>query len=293
MKFKKKKKITEDLRDKSFFLNCQIFKDFTKDNTLENLVDNYNKSCEEGWQVKIHNKKRWILIFPYKIIFDLINKQGDQISAQISEIIQKVGDIESILYVGGYCSNEVLIKNFEEKFKNIFHLKPSNPERAILKGAVLFGINPNIINLRISAYTIGFNCDEDWDEIKHDGIDKKYQYYDSVNAKYKCKDSFHILIKKGQEIPQDYTITESFITMNSRIIILKFFKTMNPNPILFTEEGVELIGNEQLDLGRDYSLGERNFNIILKFGGTFYDAKCIHEKSGKELKFPLYFNNNY
>ena len=67
---------------------------------------------------------------------------------------------------------------------------------------------------------------------------------------------------------------------------------MNPNPILFTEEGVELIGNEQLDLGRDYSLEERNFKIILKFGGTFYDAKCIHDKSGKELKFPLYFNNN-
>jgi len=289
----KKKKITEDLREKSFFLNCQIFKDFMKDITLENLVDNYNKSCEKGWQIKIHNKKRWILMFPYKIIFDLIYKQAELISAQISEIIQKVSDIESILYVGGYCSNEVLIKYFKEKFKNLCHLKPSNPEKAILKGAVLFGINPNIINLRISAYTIGFNCDEDWDEIKHAGIDKKYQYYDAINGKFKCKDSFHILIKKGQEIPQDYTITESFFTMNSRIIILKFFKTLNPNPVLFTEEGVELIGNEQLDLGRDFNLEDRNFNIILKFGGTFYDAKCIHEKSGKVLKFPLYFNNSY
>ena len=182
----------------------------------------------------------------------------------------------------------MLINYIEDKFKNLFHLKPSNPIKAILFGAVLFGLNPNIINLRISPYTIGFNCDEDWDEKKHAGIGEKY--YDAVNAKFKFKYSFRILIKKGQEIPKDYTINSSFIIMNSRFILLKFFKTSNPDPVLYTEKGVELIGNEQLDLGRDYSLEERIFNIILKFGGTFYDAICTHEKSRKSLKFPLYFN---
>ena len=284
----KKKKITDDLKDQSFFLNCQIFEDFIIDINLEDLVDKYNSSCKEGWQVGIKNGKRWILTFPYKIIFDLINNQGNQISEQISEIINKTNDIESILYVGGYCSNEILINHFKNKFKNLVHLKPSNPEKAVLKGAVLFGINPNIINLRISPYTIGFNCDEDWNEQIHGGIGEKY--YDALNAVFKCKNSFHILIKKGEKISQNNIITKSFITMNSRIIILKFFKTLNPNPVLFTEKGVELIGNEKLDLGRDYNYEERSFYINLKFGGTFYDASCIHIKSGKVLKFPLYFN---
>ena len=40
VKIQIKKKITKDLKDKSFFLNCQIFEDFIKDISLQNLVDN-------------------------------------------------------------------------------------------------------------------------------------------------------------------------------------------------------------------------------------------------------------
>ena len=44
MKFKKKK-ITEESKHKYFFLNYQIFQDFTDDKSIEELVDKYNKTC--------------------------------------------------------------------------------------------------------------------------------------------------------------------------------------------------------------------------------------------------------
>lgn len=78
--------------------------------------------------------------------------------------------------------------------------------------------------------------------------------------------------------------------MNSRIILLKFFKSDKVNPVLWTEKGVELIGNEQLDLGKDFPEGERSFILRLKFGGTYAVASCSHSNSEREISFPLYFN---
>lgn len=285
----KQKKITEDLKNQSFFLNCQIFEDFINDIELKDLVNNFNNSCKEGWKIDIKNEKRWILNFPYKIFFDLIEAHASKIAEQIDEIYKKTVDVESILYVGGYCSNEVLINNLKNKFKNLAHLKPSHPEIAVVKGAVLFGLNPNLINIRKAMYTIGFNCDDNWNDQLHSGIGEKY--YDYNYNIYKCRNSFHTIIKKGQDIPQNNVITKYFTTMNPRIIILKFFKSEKENPVLWTENGVKLIGNEQLDLSNDYPLGQRDFIINIRFGGTYADAKCTHYLSGKTLNFPLYFNN--
>lgn len=170
----KKKKINENSKNKNFILNCQIFQDFTNDIGIEYLVEKYNNTCYTGWEITIQNAKHWILSLPNKIFFDLINRQALKITEEISKINQNVKNVESILYVGGYCSNEILINNIKKKFKNIVHLKPSHPETAVVKGAVLFGINPNIIKLRKAKYTIGFCTNSIWDESKHGLIGEKY-----------------------------------------------------------------------------------------------------------------------
>ena len=44
-----------------------------------------------------------------------------------------------------------------------------------------------------------------------------------------------------------------------------------------------------MDLKRDYNDNERDVIVIMKFGGTFVEAECIHEKSGERVKTNLYF----
>ena len=281
------KKITEDSRDKFFFLNCQLFEEFT-DLNLEIIVKNYNKSCQEGWRVAIKNTKKWVLYFPFNIIFDLIKEHSKIISKQIAQIQKKVNDVESILYVGGYCSNEILLNNIKEEFSELSHLKPSRPEIAVVKGAVLFGINPEKIKFRIFPYTLGFNCDDDWNDAIHGKIGE--QQYNNVTKKNVCLNSFHIFIKIGEIISKNHTITHNFISIDSRYINLKFFKSLKSNPILWTEEGVELIGSDIIDLQNDYPINERNFTVTLKFGGTYVEAKCFHNQSKLEKDLPLYFN---
>ena len=282
-----KKKITKDLENETFTLNCQIFENFIENN-LQDLVNNYNNSCQENWKISISSK--WWLIIPYKIFFDLISEHAKKISKLLKKIVNTVPDIKCILYVGGYSSNEILIDEIKNNFNNITHLKPARPIIAIIKGAVLFGLKPEIVKIRKAPYTIGFNCDLNWDERIHAGKGRKI--FNIFHKTYKCLNSFDKFIEVEQDIPEGLKISRNFIALNSRYIYLKFFKTLKKNPILYTEDGVEILGEDKLDLGKEYPLEERSFKVTLIFKGTYVDAKCIHNKSGKEISFKLYFNKN-
>ena len=281
-----KKKITEDSKDKLFLINCQLFKDFV-DQSLEELVDNYNSKCNIRWKVTIKNKKNWILFFPYNIFFDLIEEHSKKIIEQLKNICEKVQDIESILYVGGYVSNDILFNNIKKNF-NLYHLRPNSPEIAVAKGAVLFGLNPDKIKIRIFPFTLGINCDDYWDEKIHG--EKVTKYINPIDNKYLCLNSFHTFIKRGEAIPKNHSITHNFFMLNTRNLVLKFFKTLKNNPILWTEDGIDLIGSDTINFEKDFPLNDLAFSVILKFGGTYVEAKCFHYKSKTESNLILYFN---
>ena len=282
----KKKKITENLKDKDFLVNCQIFENFV-DQNLKEIVEDYNSRCDERWKVTIKNEKIWLLSFPYNIFFDLIEEHSKKIIEQLNNIFEKVQGIDGILYVGGYISNDILFNNIKKNF-NLLHIRPSPPEIAVVKGAVLFGLNPDKIKIRIFPYTLGFNCDDFWDENIHGG--KGTKYANEIDKSFLCLNSFHTFIKMGEAIPKNHSITHNFFTLNSRNLIIKFFKTQKNNPILWTEDGIELIGSDTIDLQKDYSIYERGLSVTLKFGGTYVEAKCIHYGSKIETNLVLYFN---
>ena len=71
----------------------------------------------------------------------------------------------------------------------------------MVKGAVLFGLNPNIIKMGKAKHIIGSNYDDIWNDAIHGGISEGYY---EINYNFsKCRNSFHIFIKKGQNISQN------------------------------------------------------------------------------------------
>ena len=48
-------------------------------------------------------------------------------------------------------------------YPNIKHICPSNLGNAILRGAALFGLNPERIKTRKAKYSIGMSAYLDWD----------------------------------------------------------------------------------------------------------------------------------
>jgi hypothetical protein len=275
---------------------CDVFQDFNENIDLKDLIDKYNNSLNDSnLKLEIKSKKKYIILFPYKILDNYIEEQSKLICKEIKNIISKAKNktsvaINKLVFVGGYCSNEVLIskiKNDLEKYIELF-IKPSNHYLAIMDGAVLFGLNPNIIDIRIAKYTIGMQTRSLWNEEKHSKNGKKV--FDEDNKVWRCENCFAKFIEVNQELKNGEEIPpKTFSMVSPRTCTLHFYKSLKPNPIFTFEKGVEKMVECELDAGKDYPLGERDFKVYMKLNGTFIDIKAVHEKSGKFCKVNLKF----
>ena len=288
---------SEKIKEKGKYpIHCNVFEDFFEEDVKE-LVDKYNNSLNDNeLKLEVKSKKKWIILFPYKILDIYIGEQSKLICEEIKKILKKSKeqiniDINKVIFVGGYSSNKLLTSKISLELNEYigFFLKPSNPYLSIVEGAVLFGINPNIIETRIAKYTIGMETRNKWNEEKYsqNGI----KFFDENSKKWLCDKCFRKFIEVGQKLQINEEIPPgSFSMAGSRIATLQFFKSLKPNPLFTFEEGVEKIAECELDAEKDYPVGERSFKIYMKLSGTFIDVQGVHTKSGKKCKVKLKFD---
>ena len=280
-------------RCENFPINFSIFQDFYEndDRSIDDLIQKYNNECfDRNLEIKVKSRKKWIVEVPYKVIYKYMKNQAKSICTAIKDILNSTNlNINTIIFVGGYCSNEIMIslikKELDQRIKN--YLQPSKPCLAIMEGAVLFGINPNIINTRISRYTIGQGTRGFWNEKKHAKFGKKV--FDEDQQVWRCENCFDKFIEINEKLKINQEITRSYSMIGPRFCNLNYYKSFNPNPIFTFETGVEQIGECNIDAGKEYPKGERDIKVTMKFGGTFVDVKAKHVQSGKEFVTTLKF----
>ncbi|XP_053400259.1 heat shock 70 kDa protein 12A-like isoform X2 [Mercenaria mercenaria] len=81
-------------------------------------------------------------------------------------------DIKAILMVGGFSESPLLQHAVKEAFPEEKVLIPSNPSSTVLRGALMFGHNPECITERILKYTYGVNTTMPFKAWRHP-IEKK------------------------------------------------------------------------------------------------------------------------
>ena len=295
---------TNDIIEKNekYTINFSLFQDIFEDDVdISDLVKAYNDNIYDDNLLLSNkkNKKKWIVELPYKIIFNYMKEQANSICKIINEINSKE-EIKTIIFVGGYCYNEILIQLIKNGLNKITtYLQPSNPSLAIMEGAVLFGIEPSTINVRKAKYTIGIKCDMEWNDEKHSEKGKKY--FDEENQKFYCEDCFFKFVEINQSLKYGEEISHiPFISSRNKfnskkvILIIKFFKTKKSNPIFISEEGIIEMGECRLKFEKMWEKNdnykERKIKIIMKFGGTYINVTAIHLKSGKTVKITLTFD---
>lgn len=293
--FKEGTNLEKIKKNEKFPINFSIFQDIYEngDLGLGDLIRRYNDYCkEENLKISVKSKKKWIVELPYKIVYNFIRTQAKYICDQIKKILNKTSfNINTIIFVGGYCSNEIIIseikKEVDKRINNF--LQPSRPCLAIMEGAVLFGINPNIINTRISRFTIGQGTRSIWNEKKHSKFGKKV--FDELQKTWRCENCFDKFIEINQKLKLNQEVTRTYYMVGPRYCNLKFYKTLNPKPVFTFDNGVEKIGKCKIDAGKDYpqELKERELKVTMKFGGTCIDVKAIHVKSGNKVETTLKF----
>ena len=280
-------------KNEKYPINCSIFQGiFDKRININKLIDNYNNKCsDDELKLNVKSSKKWIISFPYKIIYNYIKNQTDSICKIINKIIESSDeDINSMILVGGYCSNEILISEIKNNLSSkISHfLQPSKPCLSIMEGAVIFGLNPTKIIQRKAKYTIGTTVCIKWNEELHSNKGKKS--YNNEKNIWMCNNCFSPFIIINQSLTLNQEIKKNYNMHSPRYCMIRFYKTLKPNPNFVDEEEVEEIGNCRLDAGKDYPPDQRGILITMRIGGTFIDVKAKHKISGNFIKTKLDFN---
>ena len=272
-------------------INFSLFQDiFDDDVEINELVEEYNSNIyDDDFQLTVKKtKKKWIVEFPYNIVLNYMKIQANSICKIINDINTKE-EIKTMIFVGGYCSNEILVNLIKNGLKIITtYLQPSNPSLAIMEGAVLFGIEPSTINIRKAKYTIGKGIGIPWDDKLHSEKGKKI-YVKELKEWY-CNNCFEKFIEINQNLKYEEIISHTAYSRSFYLTIF-FYKTKKQNPLFTDEEGIKKIGECRIILDKEYkNIKDREIKTTMKFGGTFIDVTAIHLKSGKSVKTKLTFD---
>ena len=286
-----KETIDEDNKNELFKIDCKLLFKNSPDLDIKSAIKNYNKNCREGWKIeeeeeKDENDKQ--IGFPYQIIYDLIKEITDEVSNILLEIISEVQNISTIFYVGGFCNSDFIVngikKKIEEKHPNIKHIKPPNADRAVLEGAIYYGLSPQKIKSRKAKYTLGISAYIDWkDEFQNGGK----LFYDEEFNNYVCKNAFYNFISKNDDIPYDSHITKPFrlrkYDNNKYGGLLIIYKSEKEKVLFVDEESVNEIGrfNFEVNDEREYEYNDDNrlFFVTIELGGTFLNITAYHKNS--------------
>ena len=201
--------------------------------------------------------------------------------------------IDFILLVGGYASCNTLRSHIQRQFSGQCKvLFPTDPQEVIIKGAVWFGKNPNVVSSRVSALTYGIAVSERFDESKH----KPENLFTTNDGTEYCCDVFKKLVQKGESVGCDEVREHTFtpISSDQTEIPFIFFSTERLNVKNVDEWGLDRIGSFIVQ-SPDTTKGlDRSIRLEIKFGFTEIQATAtdIESKKTKSIKLDFLRNKN-
>ncbi|XP_078592854.1 heat shock 70 kDa protein 12A-like [Branchiostoma floridae x Branchiostoma japonicum] len=216
----------------------------------------------------------------------------DMFEPAVSSIVEHIGnllrkpklrDVRYFFLVGGFSGSAVLQKAIRDNFKNDYRiLVPAEPNMAIVKGAVMFGKTPKVIQRRISARTYGVRTTKNFVEGHHP---PSKRFYTSTGSP-KCRGIFKTLLNINDvvRLGESKTFTFHPLEPDQSRVTFDFFMTKSENPKYVDDEGVIPEGCRITVRSPNISKGtNRDIELKIEFGGTEITATAIDVDSGSNV----------
>ncbi|XP_061188822.1 uncharacterized protein LOC133196997 [Saccostrea echinata] len=169
-------------------------------------------------------------------------------------------EIKSILLVGGFANSEIVFQSVKERFPNKHVYCPPDADLSVLKGAVIYGHNPDLIASRICRVWHGVILNES---------------FFPVNLEC-CKNDFYVLTQKGQPITVDarvihrFNVDEKYDMKTLRLTIFSSAADCLPSS---KSEDLNHVVNFDLDIP-PRKAGIRMIQLAVKLKGTQFEFKA-------------------
>ena len=250
-------------------------------------INEYVKRSRYANEISIRLDKIFI---SHKIMKELFDKSVQTTIAHLKSVMQETDadKIKAILMVGGFSESHVLQDAIRREFSHLQVIIPPAPSSIVLRGSVIFGHDPILIEQRVLKKTYGTRHTPLFDERKHPE-DKK------TTLKYKGKtydvvETFNVKATQGETVVVGRTQLLGchrplFRTQDA--VYIKFYASDVKEPI-YIDDSCTPIGDMIIDLS-GLPDDEKNVSVSLNFGDTEIKATARVEKTGKATDVKLSF----
>ncbi|XP_037127269.1 heat shock 70 kDa protein 12A isoform X5 [Syngnathus acus] len=214
----------------------------------------------------------------------------DHIIQHLNELFEKpeVSDIKFLFLVGGFAESALLqqaVQNMLQGRSRI--IIPHDVGLTILKGAVLFGLDPSIIKVRRSPLTYGVGVLNRFVEGKHPP--DKLLVKDGTRW---CTDVFDTFIAADQSVALGEMVKRSYTPAkpSQQIIVIHVYCAEKEKVAFISESGVKKCGSLRLDVsGTESAAPRREIQTLMQFGDTEIRAVAVDVSTGRTVKASIDF----
>jgi len=228
----------------------------------------------------------------------------EKIKMTIGEVLNspEVKGIQYLFLVGGFAESPILQHEIRRAFSSILKvIIPQDVSLTILKGAVLFGLDPTIVNVRRSRLTYGVSVLNRFIPDFHP-MEKKI-VKDNIEW---CADIFDKFVLVDQSIGLGDIVIRKYTPArhNQAQCIISFYCSESDKPIYVTDPGVRKIGTLVLDMFYDgyppsdaqhNSTNQKNqrreIQTRMVFGDTEIKVSALDVSTGKCVRATIDFLN--
>nr|XP_046257966.1 heat shock 70 kDa protein 12A isoform X5 [Scatophagus argus] len=214
----------------------------------------------------------------------------DHIIQHLSELFEKpeVSDIKFLFLVGGFAESPLLqqaVQNMLQGRSRI--IIPHDVGLTILKGAVLFGLDPSVIKVRRSPLTYGVGVLNRFVEGKHPP--EKLLVKDGTRW---CTDVFDTFIAADQSVALGEMVKRSYTPAkpSQQVIVIHVYCSERESAGFISEPGVRKCGTLRLDVsGTESTAPRREIQTLMQFGDTEIRAMAVDVSTGRTVKASIDF----
>ena len=196
-------------------------------------------------------------------------------------------NVEYLFLVGGFAESPVLRQAMKENFSHQLQvIIPQDVSLTILKGAVMFGLDPSLIRVRRSRVTYGVGCLHRFDPDSHPPEKRVVK-----DGKEMCTDVFDTFVFAGQAIPHGHSITRCYNPARSAIksTVITLFATENESVQFITDQGVGKVAELKLEMPDTTGGRARELRMTMIFGDTEISVQAVDCTSGQTASAHINF----
>ncbi|NWR98711.1 HS12B protein, partial [Motacilla alba] len=206
----------------------------------------------------------------------------------------EVHGIKFLFLVGGFAESAMLQRAVQAAFGHCCRvIVPQDVGLTILKGAVLFGLDPGVVRVRRSPLTYGVGVLNKFVEGKHPR--EKLLVKEGKNW---CTDIFEKFVTVDQSVALGEVVQRSYCPARpgQRRTIINIYCCDTDDVVYITDPGVRKCGTISLELGdagdTGPARGRREIRTSMQFGDTEIKVTALDTRTARSVRATIDFLSN-